>query len=63
VIYSSLIEFDDRAENDNNEGTDESNEDNGMIVGSLSLEFIAKIVHILSCVGEKKKKKYRLVLT
>jgi hypothetical protein len=56
--------LDDKAENDNNEGTDESNEgideDNGrweIIVGSLSFEFIAKIVHVLSRVGEKKTKK------
>jgi hypothetical protein len=54
-VYSSLIDFDDRAENDNNEGTDESHRWE-MIVDSLSFEFIAKIVQIIyiSCSREEK---------
>jgi hypothetical protein len=50
VTYSSLIEFDDRVENDNNEGRDESNEH---IIASLLLEFIAKRIVLLNT--EEKK--------
>jgi hypothetical protein len=52
-IKTKLLKFDDRAENDNNEGTDESNRCE-MIVDSLSFEFVSKTVQIIyvSCSRE-----------